>query len=78
MPKNLTTTICVGDIIQTPRPANRRKAVYRVTGVWLGGEGQESVVGLEVLDIMAATANGETVGEMLVPLVVLCAAQEGE
>ncbi len=63
-----------GDLVCVPLPANGLNCqypthrVWRVTGVYHGAAGQESVVGLEALDRSPPTAHGGTLDEMHVPL----------
>ena len=48
--------------------AKHEADIWLVTGVYLGGLGQQNVVGLLPINRKLPTANGETVEEMLVPL----------
>lgn len=48
----------VGDVIRCPGYSGGFR-VWRVTGIYLGGEGQESVVGLETLDRVNSTEGRE-------------------
>lgn len=47
---------------------------WKVQGVYLGGSGQESVVGLLARDMAEPTARGEAIEEMFVPLSIIEAA----
>lgn len=57
-----TTAYSVGDIIGVPHPMSKIKRVWRVVGIYFGGEDQESVIELEPLDYLAPTY-----GPILVP-----------
>lgn len=45
--------------------------IWRVTGVYLGGHNQESVVGLYPLDKDAPSRGPEIISEMLMPLCLI-------
>ncbi len=45
--------------------------MWRVSGVYLGGHNQESVVGIFPLDLAHPSRGPENVGEMLVPLCLI-------
>ena len=41
--------------------------MFRVTGVYLGSEKEEDLIGIECLDIGAGNCSGKVIKEMLVP-----------
>lgn len=57
----------VGDYI-IRRYATHEADIWLITGIYLGGVGQESVVGLIPINRKLASAHSETVEEMLTPL----------
>lgn len=59
-----------GDVLRC-RARNGGFRVWQVTGVFLGGERQESVVEIQTLDWDGADANGERQERMLVPEQIL-------
>lgn len=57
------------DILETPGHTHPR--LYSVEGIHLGGEGQESVVGLVAMDRSVPDAHGEIIPIMFVPVVII-------
>ena len=55
----------VDDIIRLD--TGKRIRVFRVTGIYLGAEQEEDVIGVECLDMKPANRSGVGVREMLVP-----------
>ncbi|MBU0801391.1 MAG: hypothetical protein KKA05_10390 [Alphaproteobacteria bacterium] len=44
---------------------------WRITGVHLGGDAQESVVGIEPIDLKKPDAHGEEIPVMYVPVIFI-------
>lgn len=56
-----------GDYIIKP-DGKHEASIWRITGVYLGALGHQDCVGLIPINRKLASANGETVEEMLAPL----------
>jgi hypothetical protein len=59
-----------GDYVIYPT-ADHVTYFWRVSGVYYGGMGQESVVGLQCVTTHAPTAHGDDIEEMFVPIALV-------